>query len=240
VPSVLVLAAACARELAASASLVPEQPGRLAHIVLGVGPRAASHGARAIARLRPRIVLLLGFSGGLRPGVTAGTVVLGTGVSETVASPLAPLPPVRELPHAERLRSPLARLPLRFAQGALLTVPSFIDRAEDKLQLGRHGPYLACDMESAVVAAACRAIGVPLFVVRAVSDGADEDVPPAPLSGEGGRLRSLRRAVAWGLQPGAPRDLWRLVRGGRRASRGLALVAPVVVEDLLGVIDGAR
>ena len=204
----------------------------------GIGLERAREAGTAIERLRPSIVLHIGFVGALRAGLGAGDLLLVSGTSpdhHTPRSTTVPAPDPTEPELVEALRPALARLPDRLAQGAILTVDRFVHRAERKVELGAAGRYLACEMEASALRAAADRAGALYAAVRAVSDSSDHDMPP-PLRGDGGRLE-LGRAVRWGLRPGAHRDLLRLLSGGRRAAQTLDRAVPVAVEALLG---GAR
>jgi hypothetical protein len=145
----------------------------------------------------------------------------------------APPIPLESAPVAA-LRSALARLPQRLAQGPLLTVDRFVDRAREKSRLGRSGLYLCCDMEAALIHAAAVDCGAVYAGVRVISDPADEDVVPAVRDGQGRPgFAALRRALAWGSRPlSASADVLRMLRGGRRARAALARAAPVALSAL--------
>jgi adenosylhomocysteine nucleosidase len=109
-----------------------------------------------------------GMCGGIDPALRIGQWVIGrrlTGAVEAACDEAW----VRIL--AERL--PDARLGAFHADGRL-----FSDSA-DKGERAWGSAALAVDMESHLVAQAAQAAGVPFAIVRCVSDGADEELPPA-------------------------------------------------------------
>lgn len=128
---------------------------RVAH--LGIGPVAASEAIRRLlAEAKPCLLVCAGFAGGLEPRLRVGDLVL-----------------------AENFTSPelLARASRGAAVGALVTHSAPIETIEAKAALARESGALAVDMETAVVAEACRAAGVPLLAVRVISDAADTALP---------------------------------------------------------------
>ena len=219
------------------------QPARVQgrpHLALlrtGIGLEAAAASTAAIEELRPAVVLHVGFAGALRPGLGAGDLLLVSATSPEVCDPgTAPLPAPTPADAGlfDALLPPLARLPGRFAQGPLLTVDRFVHRADDKVGLGKAGPYLACEMEARAVRAAADRAGAAYAGLRAISDSSDHDLPP-PIRGAGGRL-DLGRALGWSLRPAARRDLVRLLSGGRRGWQTLGRALPVAVDVLLGEV----
>jgi len=180
--------------------------------VTGMGPERA-HGTVAgwLRESRPMLVLNAGFAGGLNPALPAGTVLFAT-----------------EHPDwARRLRAAGA-VPGRFT-----TTTRILRTAAEKTELRRDTGADAVDMESEAVASACRAAGVPVAIVRAISDGADDDLPldfPAFLR-EDGSLDLLGLTGAVWRRPRAWVGLWRLARQSRRAGRALARVLAGVLGE---------
>lgn len=244
----IVVAAAMERELRAFGFPASGGIGTggviVASSVLGVGPSEAAHAAREVARARPSIVLHIGYAGGLRAGVQAGHALLVTAVSRGVYAPrLSPaLPDCVPLDDAwvSVVRRSLAHRPVRLAQGPLLTVDSFIDRAADKREIGLAGPYLACEMEAASLAAACRACDVPYLGVRVISDGVDDDVPPPPAEDGRPTVAALRRSARWLRSPWQWGDLPRALHNRGRADGCLRTIGPSLLVDLCAALRDAR
>ncbi|MGA4644782.1 hypothetical protein [Limisphaera sp. 4302-co] len=191
--------------------LLPPCPG-VEIRVTGMGPeRARGTVAGWLRTCRPLLVLNAGFAGGLNPALPAGTVLFAT-----------------EHPDwARRLRAAGA-VPGRFT-----TTTRILRTAAEKTGFWRATGADAVDMESEAVAGACRAAGVPVAIVRAISDGAGDDLPldfPAFLREDGSLdLRGLTGAV-W-RRPRAWVGLWRLARQSRRAGRALAQVLARVLGE---------
>ena len=182
-------------------------------LVTGVGARSAERAiTQALADSPPDAVLHVGWAGGLRAGLARGDLVLVT-AADGLAVPDDLLDPVRNA---------LARLPCRLSQGPLATASRVVAEPVDKLALGRATGALAVDMESGPVARACSEAGVPWIGLRAISDPADQRLPPIG-------LRATFRFLA---RPGAPLDLLRTIDGARRANASLALAIPAALSAL--------
>ena len=211
--------------------IVPARPG-LALLRLGVGEEHARRSSEALSRARPDVVLHVGFAGGLRTGVTAGGLLLVTAVSRSmhrVGESALPAPDGLDPGAVDALRAKLALLPDRLAQGPLLTVDRFVDRAEDKGLLGRSGPYIACEMEAALVRDAVESAGGLYLGVRAISDAEHESVPPMSIRGAL-RRRKLGRLLRWAGSSRAPLEAFNFVQGARRARRTLSRAVPVALD----------
>ncbi len=210
----------------------------------GVGAAAARQTAsRLVSRLRPRLLLSLGFGGAVSPDLSPGDLVLG----EYFASydPLTRLlqpgaaPPPRPLP--ELLRALAAAGPATLA-GSIITTPRIIGKrglGEALVRLRR--PVL--DLETAALAEVARAEGLPFLGLRAITDTAAEEIPdflagPQPNSGSPG----WRDALGW--LAGDPRrlaDLFHLWRRSRLAGARLAEALQVLLPQLSGagqVLEG--
>ena len=130
----------------------------------GVGPAVATERiGRLLAIEKPRLLICAGFAGGLDPRLATGDLVI-----------------------AENLSTPeiLTRARIVAAQddpggvfGSILSQSMPVESVPGKAALFRETGALAVDMESAAVAAACRAAAVPLLVVRAISDPVGAPLP---------------------------------------------------------------
>lgn len=111
--------------------------------------------------------------------------------------------------------------------------------AKDKALIYRRTGCMALDMESHIVARVAQDYGLPFNVIRAISDPADVDLPPAacvPLKEEGeidGKAiwRSIRS------NPSQIPDLARLALGTARAMRSLRQAIDLIceTEGMMGV-----
>jgi nucleoside phosphorylase len=134
---------------------------RIVH--LGVGPVAAGASVRRLlAEERPRALICTGFAGGLDTRVRAGDLVVADNFT---------VPSLRA-----RAQALAGEKPHRFF-GSLVTRDWPVEAIADKAALAAETGALAVDMETAPVAEACQAAGVPLLAVRAISDEAGTPLP---------------------------------------------------------------
>jgi len=121
----------------------------------------------------------------------------------------------------------------RVSDGALLSVPDVLTSAASKSAAARQYDAVACDMESAAIAAVAQDAGVPFAALRVISDESADELPDdvAQWIDESGNAR-LRPVLATLLSPGR----WRLLmtmngrfrvarRSLRRLSRSLTAAA---------------
>src|SRR6516165_1003223 len=163
--------------------------------------------------LRPKLVLLAGFSGALRPGQRVGDLVLATEVADQDGNVWpATWPGELAAPEWKTL-----------ARGRILTVPALIAEPAMKRSLGERFGAAAVDMESAALARLCHQRGVPFGCLRAISD--DLDTPLSPHLGRllrRGRVSPWRLALALARHPLMAGELWRLAGATRHAARELS------------------
>lgn len=204
----------------------------VALLCIGSEPSVVAAALQQLSTLEPRLVLHVGLAGGLRSGLGEGDVLMVTAVSaESYALGEGPLPEPRPLPDylLNPLRSALAELPDRMAQGAVLTASSFSGSAQDKRLFGMDSPYLAYVPDASVVREACCDLGILYVGLRAVSHSEDHELTEAPGEGLGGRLRFGLRMLS---NPGAALGAARGLRGTRRATAALARAIPAALEAI--------
>ncbi|MBX9583375.1 MAG: hypothetical protein K2X87_23990 [Gemmataceae bacterium] len=180
-------------------------------VVTGIGHAAAAKAiAGVLAGPRPGLVVMAGFGGALRDGLRVGDVVTPAEVVDDRGG--------------------------RWAcagggAGRLLTMSAIAATPAEKRSLGDRFSADVVDMESAAVAEACRAAGVPFRAVRAVSDTVDVGLSPrlAELFAAG-RFSPWRAALALVRQPVLIAEFWRLARDTRLAADRLA----AELSNLLG------
>jgi adenosylhomocysteine nucleosidase len=205
-------------------------------LLAGVGPEAAARtAALALARCRPRTLISLGFGGALTPEAAPGTLVLGERFRQydpdrgILAAAPGPAPPRLLAGLVRRLRD--AGLPS--LTGTIITAPRILHKAAEAGPL-MELPCPVLDLESAPLAAAAAERGLAFLGLRAVTDGAGEEIP-----------EFIREACRRGAEPGpaaafawAARDprrllmllrLWRRSRlAGRLLARALEVLLPVL------------
>jgi adenosylhomocysteine nucleosidase len=204
-------------------------------VLSGVGPEAALAAVRRLlGQERPEILISLGFGGALTPELRPGALVLGTSFWEydphgALLTPApAPAPP-RPLPELlGRLRQ--AGLPA-FA-GSLVTTPVIMPKAKvGEAMANLAHPVL--DQETAVLARVVAGEGLAFLGLRAIMDGAGEEIPPFIVQA-GGQV-GARAALSWlAADPRRITVLFRLWRRSRRAADRLAQALAVWLPLLLG------
>jgi adenosylhomocysteine nucleosidase len=157
-------------------------------------------GVEAILAERPTAILSFGLCGGLDPALRVGDLVAGDGDTAWTAALAAVLPVKRAA----------------FASG-----PEIIATCAAKTALRTRTGAGAADMESHLAREAATRLGVPLAIVRAVSDGADDDLPVAAQAGFSPDGSTNIGAVLTALAR-RPWELPALIRTARNAGRALA------------------
>jgi hopanoid-associated phosphorylase len=207
---------------------------REAALVARPGVRAVAGGGRA-DRLRQRLeaalggvdaILSIGLGGALDPALTVGDAVIGSAVLSAGA-------------RWDCDAAWGARLAARLANARMATVfgsAAMVLLATDKARLRDQTGAVLVDMESQIAAEVAAAHGLPLAVLRIVSDGADRDLPRAVTAGmtaDGGmNLAGVLAALARD-----PRQLPALIRTGRDADtafKALGRAAQALSDELFG------
>lgn len=195
--------------------------GRGVVALTGMGEEAAGRAASEVmARWRPEILVSLGFSGALLPGLAPGQLVLGdsfrhfeppTGMLEEVETPAPPRPLAELARHLEASGLPVAL-------GSLVTTGSIIHKGRQS-ELLRHLPHPVLDMETSVLARAAAAAGVPFLALRVITDTGEEEIPDFLREGwEPGYGPGPGKALGW--LAADPRRLGPLLHLWRRSSLG--------------------
>jgi len=135
-------------------------------ILTGVGDVNARKSARAALEWMPDICISSGLAGSLRCSYRIGEVC--------AAREVVDLPTTRSLPADEELIQRANAVGAAIAQ-RMLTAAEMALSADGKSRLGRMGEIV--EMESYAIMTEAAAAGVPAIAIRAVSDGADENLP---------------------------------------------------------------
>jgi nucleoside phosphorylase len=188
----------------------------------GIGAAAARRAAASLIAERVGALVSWGFAAGLDPALAPGTLVIGQQIEP-------PLPPVPGAPDAvvwamnlaARLRT---RVPL--VAGTIACPEHVVRSADEKRALGASGA-VAADMETAAIASAAAAAGIPWLALRVLVDTVDVIVPESvavAIDADGRfEMTSFLRALMR-----RPMDLARLpalASAYRRAMRTLDAVA---------------
>lgn len=219
------------RPLARALRLRPEPVGdlpawrddRVVAVAVGVGPaRAGAGAARVLDALAAQRVVITGVAGALDDSLEVGDLVRPAAVvdvrSGVVRTPSTPAPGGAVLATVEQVhlsgRGPTGEGDVRLPAGAT-----------------------AVDMETAAIAAACEARGIPWDVVRAISDVAGTlTQDAASLLRPDGRADVFKAAH---LVLRDPRALVRLVRLGLDSARAVRVATDAVVSELTATGSGA-
>ena len=149
-------------------------------IQTGVGPVAAGRVARAVLTAQAMsLVISTGFACALAPA-QVGDLILGTEVFpfdlEEVGAVKGESLLCDEVVHSACVaRAQDAELVVR--TGTVVSAPVVLWRAEDKRRLRQLTDATGLDMESAAIASVARGQGIPMAIMRTVSDLEDEDLP---------------------------------------------------------------
>jgi len=154
-------------ETAAGRKFLRGRIGR-AEVVLhicGMGMRRADSGARALVEhSSPQALVLYGVSGGLTPEMALSETVIG----------MSSYPAFGRAGDAEATDGALADTAARVLPGArrapLATTWGVTARKKSKTRIAQASGAVCVDMESYAVAKAARELGLPLLVIRCLSD----------------------------------------------------------------------
>ncbi|MEY3427113.1 MAG: 5-methylthioadenosine/S-adenosylhomocysteine nucleosidase [Pseudomonadota bacterium] len=159
-------------------------------VLSGIGKVAAAITATVlIEKYQVQFILFTGVAGGLAPHVKVGDVVVGTELLQHDMN-ASPLFPQYEVPLLGRSRfeadkymtqclieSAAHALPnAQVHAGLVISGDQFVASAAESQRLQANiSDALAVEMEGAALAQVCHAYGIPLAVVRTLSDRADDD-----------------------------------------------------------------
>jgi len=179
----------------------------------GVGAERALSAARWLVDEGVTALAVIGVSGGLDPSLESGDLVVAETVLE-YGRGAAGREWSTDAGRAALLYATLAAEGLPVSRGAVIVASRAILTTEGKGPLhGRFGA-LAVDMESAGVARAASERKLPLVVLRAVCDTADQSVPPDLLDvvGDGGGVLPSVLVRRLAHRPSLALDLLRMER----------------------------
>jgi adenosylhomocysteine nucleosidase len=135
----------------------------------GVGPQRAAAVAARIDLTACAQVISTGCAGGLSADLNVGELVVASAVHDENAVQRT------DAPLRARAMALAARHSVRAREGAVRCSATVLSSTADKRAAAASGP-IAVEMEGAPLAAAAAAAGVPFLSVRAVIDGADDDL----------------------------------------------------------------
>ena len=197
--------------------------------VLVAGP-GAPHAAEMVDRakaLGAQAIVSFGMCGGLKPGLSAGTVIIAQHIAEAGSE----LPVKADGALHARLQD-LCSGAFEIHTGALVTTPEPVAERADKAALFASTGASAVDMESAVLAGYAGRAGLAFAALRVVLDDAGHSVPPAfagVLKANGGISAARLLATLITRWPGFG-PLRDLARAGNAATAVLSKAAQCLVH----------
>ncbi|MCP5007911.1 MAG: hypothetical protein GY941_28855 [Planctomycetes bacterium] len=128
------------------------------------------------------------------------------------------------------------RLGMRSHNGNVLTVDKVIDRSETKRKIGNMDSFMAVDMESAGIAQVANVSGKDFVIIRAVSDGVDDDlsIDSGKIVTDTGKVRVSRLAMNIMRDPHQLANLRQLNKQMKRAARCLSAFMMEYIPLLYG------
>ena len=167
------------------------------------------------------LVISAGFAGAVRDDLRAGDLFLAENFSD---------------PHLlSAARRTLAKRALHVAK--LFTSPKVINSPAERSSIAQASDAAAVDMETEVIAAECKARGIPLLSLRIISDTPSQPLPAAPdilFNMEQQQTEFSRLFLHFLRNPSAVPRLLRFARqvGEARARLANALIALLQGDDL--------
>jgi len=198
-------------------------------VVVGAGDPERTAALVEGARGQAKCLISFGIAGGLAPHLRSGDVILSGEV----------IGPDRSWRANATFREEISNLARRIGavEGPVLGAGALLATERDKARAWRLTGALAVDMESAIVARAAEAAGIPFLVLRTIADPATRALPPAaliPLSQDGSP--ALTRVLREVLR--RPRQIAALIGLARETRQALlALAGPA--QSLHGAIFAA-
>ena len=195
----------------------------------GEGRRNAEDGIRILVeREGAGRVAIIGFSGGISPGLQPGALLVATHIVEN-----GDAGPDPDCGWSERITRQLD-----VSGATIVTVDRILCTPRSKMELWTglsHDRPAAADLETAAMAVVAASHDIPFVVIRAISDPAEEELPLdfndcLDPSGRISRARVVARAA---LNPALIAPLWRLRGRARTCSQRLADVVCRSIEGAL-------
>ncbi|MBL8660586.1 MAG: purine phosphorylase [Rhodospirillales bacterium] len=210
--------------LAREARCLGPQRGSLSVVCSGARSERARALAEALAADDCPALISFGLAGGLDPALASGTLV----VADRIVAPDG-RSFVADVAWRRRLLAATGGESGACA-GAVIGCDEAVGTPDEKAALFARTDAAAVDMESHAVAEVAERRSLPLLVVRAIADPADQRIPNwlAGVIGADGRPRLT--AVVFGLVA-CPSDLATLIRLGKDARRGLRTLSRVAARS---------
>ena len=197
--------------------------------ISGIGPKRGRLAAQALLAKGATALVSWGCAGGLLPGLFPGSLILPERIlaADQLVYPA-------DQPWHERMSSRLKGY-VDPQAGVLAESTIVLASSPEKAALLRRTGAVAVDMESASIAQVAKEAGIPFLAIRAITDGAEMDIPRSALDStdEFGRIRLLKLFSGLARHPVELRALLRMGRMFRAAEATLAKVALRAGSNLL-------
>jgi adenosylhomocysteine nucleosidase len=196
----------------------------------GIGPEAARHAAQAaMVHYSPGLLITAGVAGALTPELHVGDTIFPTLVIDARDGSRHET----AIRNARLGNSPLAR--------TIMICSPAIAGAEQKPQLAKAYGAHAVDMESASVARAAQAHGLPFIAIKSISDELDFDLPDMRPFISDAQFQVVRFALHVAVRPWLWHGVARLGRNTRIASENLCawLRESVLTNTIVPGVRGA-
>jgi adenosylhomocysteine nucleosidase len=181
----------------------------------GIGGDAAARALRIeLEDDRPTAVVSSGFAGGLDPGLRVGDVIADSQSSS---------PEFLDL------------LPAEVRRGRIHTASEPVVSRETKAELFKATGAQAVDMETQAIEAECARAGIPLLVLRAISDAASDAIPvPVEVAWDmhTQRPQAFRLCIYLARHPARLASFVRFFRHTNLATRNLGAALGRIVERM--------
>lgn len=200
--------------------------GRVGFFCCGVGRKRARRNMAGVMRvLRPRRILVAGFAGALTSEASVGDILLIRATCHDSSGPESAIPFDSAFTRSIASRLDAERLP--YSEESAVTVDRIVDSRPDRENLRITCTAACVDMESHHIAGLPEVSGIPIAMIRTISDFADET-----LGLDLNRLPSgkWRFRMHFLLHPGQIPALFRLRRNMHKASRSLARALEHVLQ----------
>jgi adenosylhomocysteine nucleosidase len=199
-----------------------ERFGRIDEIPLrivetGVGTERAEAAMEELWQRGPvSWIVSAGFAGALTADLKRGDIVMADSVAGQEGEPLEV---------GFRIDPNIVAATPHLHVGRLVTVDHLVSRQEERHELAERHQAVACDMETAAIAEACRRHHVRFLSVRIITDAMEDELPMEVEKLLQQKSTVARLGVAAGAifqRPGTVKDLWKLREEASRASERLA------------------
>ncbi|MEJ2033280.1 MAG: phosphorylase [Deltaproteobacteria bacterium] len=176
----------------------------------GVGPARAEAACQWLIAQGVTDLVLLGVAGGLHPDLRPGDLVVADAAVDVDEEGVGCVV-LSDRDQARQIYTALAFAGLKIRLGRIVTVSRPVRSSAEKANLYKRYRALTVDMESAAVLRTARAAGVPVRILRAVCDPADQCLPEAVARGVAANGRRRPGYIARKLltDPSLLLPLWR-------------------------------